>query len=79
MSKKTLTRIIIITFIVWLVGTTISALFSISTDMSRTEFFPILVIVYFVMGKLPLFIVGLVFAIVIEIMVWAILPERNVR
>jgi hypothetical protein len=77
MSKKTLTRIILLTFIVWLIGTGIYALFSISTKMAQTEFFSILAMVYFITGKLPLFIVGLIFVIVIELMVWAMLPEKN--
>jgi hypothetical protein len=79
MPKKTLTKIITITSIIWFIGTATYALISISTEISRTEFFPILVVVDFVTGKLPLFVVGLVIAIVIELTVWAMLPERTER
>ena len=79
MPKKTLTKIITITTIIWFIGTAIYALISISTEISRTEFFPILVIVYFVTGKLPLFIIGLIIVVVIELTVWAMLPEGTER
>ena len=77
MSKRTLTIIITWTVALWGVGTAIYAVKWIAEEMAKAEFFAILVIYYYAIEILPLFVVGLILIIVVELTIWGFLPKKG--
>jgi len=77
MSKRTLTTIITWTVAVWSVVTAIYAVKWIAEEMAKSEFFAIFAIYHFAVGILPLFVIGLILIIVVELTVWGFLPNKE--
>ena len=79
MSKKTLTTIITWTVDVWSVVTAIYAVKWIAEEWVKAEFFAFFVIFHFVVGVLPLFILGLSLIIAVELTIWGFLPNKELK
>jgi hypothetical protein len=77
MSKRILAIIITWTVALWSIGTAIYAVKWIAEEMAKAEFFAILTIYHFVVGILPLFIIGLILIIVVELTIWGFLPNKG--
>jgi hypothetical protein len=76
MSKQALKTIVTLTFVVWLIGTVIYSFYSIAPEYSQANFFPTFVMIYFLFEQLPFLIFFLMFAIILELTVWAVYPVK---
>jgi hypothetical protein len=79
MSKKALTTIVSLTFVVWLVRTGVYNLPLDSRGTFQTSLFSIIVAVDSLTGKLPLTVFCLIFIIVVELTVRAMTPLKRER